>query len=70
MAIVELLVAQQGARIEALSKENEALKRTTAAQESVDDLRRLLQELQASMLSQSSKVLDLIVANLAAGRGQ
>jgi len=69
LGVVELLVAQQEARIEALVRENEALKRSTAAQESVDDLRRLLQELQASMLQQSSKVLDLIVANLAAGGG-
>lgn len=68
LAIVELLVAQQDSRIDSLVRENEALKRSSAAQESVDDLRRLLQELQASMLQQSSKVLDLIVANLAGGK--
>lgn len=35
----------------------------------MDDLRKLLQELQGSMVAQSSKILDLVVANLASGKG-
>ena len=64
LAISELMLAQQEKRLEALMQENEALKRTMATQDNVDDLRKLLQDLQASMIAQSSKVLDLIVANL------
>jgi len=64
LSIAEILIAQQDNRIETLSTENERLKRASATQDSVDDLRKVLQDLQMSMISQSSKVIDLIVANL------
>lgn len=61
-ALLELQ-KKQSTEIISLQEENKRLFRETASLETVDSLRKLLYDMQGSMIGHSAKVLDLILAN-------
>jgi hypothetical protein len=65
MSVLETRAGYQDKRIAELVEENEKMRRSLASQSSVDDLRKLIQDLQSSMLSHSNKVLDVVITKLA-----
>jgi len=65
LVALETRADSQDKRIAELVQENERLRRVMATQDSLDDVRKLLQDLQSSMVSQSGKIIDLVVTNLA-----
>lgn len=61
IAALEELVRRQGVDLRLLQEENRRLLRETSTTASVDEMRKLLFELQGQMLTHSSKVLDLLL---------
>lgn len=61
LVAAEAAVQRQQSEIAALEDENRRILRDMATQESVDQLRKLLFDLQTSMVGHSSKVLDVLL---------
>lgn len=63
LANAQALITRQANEIAALQEDTKRLGRESATVESVDQLRKLLYDMQASMIGHSGKVLDLLMTN-------